>query len=69
MIGYFEDEVIGGPHAFIEPVTAERNYTEAVHRKLLREIGMPIYSGTTGQGQTTTIDADLVPRRLERAAR
>lgn len=69
LIGYFEDEVIGGPHAFVEPVTAERNYTEAVHRKLLREIGMPIYSGTTGQGQTATIDADLVPRRLERAAR
>lgn len=69
LIGYFEEEVIGGPHAFVEPVTAERNYTEAVHRKLLREIGMPIYSEKTGRDRTATIDADLAPRLLERAGR
>ena len=47
LIGYFEDEVIGGPHAFVEPVTAEQNYTDAVHRKLLREIGAPTYAMLT----------------------
>jgi hypothetical protein len=59
LIGYFEKEVIGGPHAFVEPVTAERNYTEAVHRKLLREIGMPIYSDLTEKGRTVAIGPGL----------
>lgn len=45
LIGYFAREVIGGPNAFVEPVTAVENYADAIRRKLLREIGAPMYAG------------------------
>lgn len=44
LIDYFERQVIGGPHAFVEPVTDIGNYAAAIRRKLLREIGMPMYA-------------------------
>lgn len=44
LTGYFEREVIGGPFAFVEPVVARENYTDAIRRKLIREIGAPIYA-------------------------
>lgn len=56
LIDYFEDHVIGGPHAFVEPVVAMQSYAEAVHRKLLREIGLPIYSELRSIGQTNAIE-------------
>ncbi|MDQ8697441.1 DUF1194 domain-containing protein [Hyphomicrobium sp. LHD-15] len=58
LIGYFEDHVIGGPYAFVEPVVAMQNYAEAIHRKLLREIGLPIYSDLKANGQTAAIEAE-----------
>ncbi len=45
LIAYFESQVIGGPDAFVEPVTAIESYTEAVHRKLIREIMAPTFAG------------------------
>lgn len=35
---YYEDCVIGGPGAFIVPVTDEKNFANAIRRKLIREI-------------------------------
>jgi hypothetical protein len=45
LIDYFEQAVIGGPYAFVEPVTAVQSYTDATRRKLIREITAPIYAG------------------------
>lgn len=42
---YFEREVIGGSFAFVEPVVARENYTDAIRRKLIREICAPAYAG------------------------
>lgn len=39
LIDYYRNEVIGGPGAFVEPVTARQNYSAAILRKLIREIG------------------------------
>lgn len=39
LVDYFETEVIGGPGAFVEPVTSRQNYANAIMRKLVREIG------------------------------
>lgn len=44
LIHYFERNVIGGPHAFVEPVADIGNYAQAIHRKLIREIGSPTYA-------------------------
>lgn len=38
LIAYFEDEVIGGPEAFLVPVTSMALYGEAIRHKLIREI-------------------------------
>jgi hypothetical protein len=38
LVDYYRNEVIGGPGAFIEPVTAKDNYALAIFKKLLREI-------------------------------
>lgn len=38
MLGYFRDRVIGGAGAFVEPVWAISDYSDAIRRKLLREI-------------------------------
>ena len=35
---YYEDCVIGGPGAFIVPVTEEKSFASAIRRKLIREI-------------------------------
>lgn len=44
LTSYFEREVIGGPFAFVEPVIAREDYTAAIRRKLIREIGASIYA-------------------------
>ncbi len=44
LIGYFEREVIGGPYAFAEPVITRESYTDAIRRKLIREIGALTYA-------------------------
>ncbi|MEM1048576.1 MAG: DUF1194 domain-containing protein [Pseudomonadota bacterium] len=38
LIGYFEDHVIGGPGAFVLPVSGFPDFAEAIRRKLIREI-------------------------------
>lgn len=51
LIDYFERQVIGGPYAFVEPVAAIESYTDAIRRKLLREIMAPIHAGWPGAGR------------------
>ncbi len=48
LIGYFEEHVIGGPDAFIEPVKGLDDYYVAIRRKLKREIEAPVLSGLGG---------------------
>jgi len=50
LIDYFERDVIGGPYAFVEPVTAIENYADAIRRKLVREIAVPTYAELAGAG-------------------
>jgi hypothetical protein len=38
---YFEEHVIGGPGAFVEPVAAPGDFADAIRRKLVREIAAP----------------------------
>lgn len=38
LVAYYEREVIGGPDAFVEPVTALDLFPEAIRRKLIREV-------------------------------
>jgi hypothetical protein len=45
LMTYFEAQVIGGPFAFVEPVIARESYAQAIRRKLIREIRMPIFAG------------------------
>ncbi|WP_072392499.1 DUF1194 domain-containing protein [Hyphomicrobium sp. CS1GBMeth3] len=54
LIDYFERDVIGGPHAFVEPVIALENYASAIRRKLVREIGLPLYANLTGEKRRGT---------------
>ncbi|MCC7252424.1 DUF1194 domain-containing protein [Hyphomicrobium sp.] len=56
LIEYFEQAVIGGPYAFVEPVTAIESYTEAVRRKLIREIRTPMYAGLRNAGWTSSAE-------------
>ncbi len=51
LIDYFERDVIGGPYAFVEPVTAIETYADAIRRKLMREIAAPIYAGLGSVGR------------------
>lgn len=46
MLAYFEENVIGGAGAFVEPVWAISDYADAVKRKLLREIRSPSLSAS-----------------------
>ena len=39
LVTYFEQDVIGGPMAFVEPAPTIERFNEAVRRKLLRELG------------------------------
>jgi hypothetical protein len=56
LIDYFEQHVIGGSEAFVEPVVAMRNYEDAIHRKLLREIGLPIYSDLNSTSEEAALE-------------
>lgn len=42
LTAYFEDELIGGPGAFVITATDYADYPRAIRRKLLREIAKPI---------------------------
>lgn len=44
LLDHFERDVIGGAHAFVEPVVSIESYGTAIVRKVMREIGMPIYA-------------------------
>lgn len=44
LLDHFEREVIGGAHAFVEPVVSVESYGTAIGRKILREIASPIYA-------------------------
>lgn len=41
LVDYFNDRVIGGPGAFVEPVLGLQQFDDAIRRKLLREIRGP----------------------------
>jgi len=42
LYGYYHDQVIGGPGAFLEPAHDMRAFRDAMLRKLLREIAAPV---------------------------
>jgi hypothetical protein len=42
LYGYYHNQVIGGPGAFLEPAHDMRAFRDAMLRKLLREIGGPV---------------------------
>lgn len=50
LIGYYEEQVIGGPDAFVEPVKSRDDYAGAIRRKLKREIEAPALAGLSGRG-------------------
>lgn len=54
LIDYFERDVIGGPYAFVEPVTAIESYADAIRRKLVREIAAPMYAGADSAATPAT---------------
>jgi hypothetical protein len=49
LIRYFENAVIGGAGAFVEPVAEIRQFDEAIRRKLIREIRGPLDVATQGR--------------------
>jgi hypothetical protein len=65
LVRYFEDEVIGGPDAFVEPVRHLGDYAAAIRRKLQREIEAPAYSALRGRNAQASISAASQPRALE----
>ncbi|MDF2621204.1 MAG: hypothetical protein K0S00_3863 [Xanthobacteraceae bacterium] len=54
LVAYFETEVIGGPGAFVVPVTSREHYAEAIRTKLVREI-----AGERPPGQCCATDISL----------
>jgi hypothetical protein len=60
LVGYFEQEVIGGPDAFVEPVKALGDYTGAIRRKLQREIEAPAFSGIEAPGAQALLERERV---------
>jgi hypothetical protein len=46
MLAYFQENVIGGAGAFVEPVWSIADYATAIKRKLLREIRSPSLSAS-----------------------
>jgi hypothetical protein len=42
ILGYYHDQVIGGPGAFLEPAANMIAFRDAMLRKLIREIGGPV---------------------------
>ena len=57
VVRYFEDEVIGGPDAFVEPVRHLGDYAGAIRRKLQHEIEAPAYSAVPGRNIQASIIA------------
>jgi uncharacterized protein DUF1194 len=65
LVGYFEQEVIGGPDSFVEPVKALGDYADAIRRKLQREIEAPAISAMKNPGVQARLESrgvDLAPR-------
>ena len=54
---YYEDCVIGGPGAFVEPARAREQFVEAIRRKLLLEV-----AGKIPQGRARIIPVASPPR-------
>ena len=54
LVDYFTSELIRGPGAFVELAPEQRDYPQAILRKLLRELGDPMIGGllqaTKGKG-------------------
>lgn len=46
LIDYYNREIIGGPGAFVEPVTEVGMYADAIRRKLIREVAEEAPLGT-----------------------
>lgn len=65
LVRYFEDEVIGGPDAFVEPVRHLGDYAAAIRRKLQREIEAPAYSAVPGRNIHASIAAASRSRASE----
>lgn len=42
LVGYYQDQVIGGTGAFLEPAANIMSFRDTILRKLLREIGRPV---------------------------
>lgn len=59
LIRYYRDEVIGGTGAFVEPVVARDQFSGAILKKLMREIGGDSISSNSGG--TTCSAAFIAP--------
>ena len=42
LVRYYQQQVIGGPGAFLEPTKSIMTFRDTILRKLLREIGRPV---------------------------
>lgn len=60
LLDYYRTEVIGGPGAFIQPVVAKSNYSEAIFKKLLREIEASTKSAGIDGGGPQMADSDVL---------
>ena len=61
LIAYFEDQVIGGPGAFVMAVDDYRDFAEAIKRKLLREISSQPLARRDDQAQRDVALAQATP--------
>lgn len=61
LISYFEEQVIGGPDAFVEPVKSLDDYAGAVRRKLKREIEAPALATLRDRDAQALLDSRLAP--------
>jgi len=61
LIAYFEDQVIGGPGAFVMAVDDYGDFAEAIKRKLLREISSQPLARRDGQARRDAALARATP--------